>query len=52
MAETALDLLWGDAARGRELIAQHYTPLMTKDEYLRFMHDLSHTETFGEVEVL
>jgi len=51
MAETALDLLWGDAARGRALKAQH-TPLMTKDEYLRFMHDLSRTETYGEVEVL
>jgi len=51
MAETALDLLWGDAARGRELLA-NYTPPMTKDEYLRFMRKLSRTETFGEVEVL
>ena len=51
MAETAIDLLYGDAAVGTELVATH-TPPMTRAEYLAFMRDLSRTETFGDVEVL
>jgi amidohydrolase len=51
MAETAVDLLWGDARVGQELRA-NYQPLMTKDEYLAFMRGISNTEVFGDVEVL
>ncbi len=51
MAETAIDLLWGDARVGRDLKANHQ-PLMTKDEYLAFMRGIANTEVFGDVEVL
>jgi amidohydrolase len=51
MAETAIDLLWGDANMGRDVKA-NYQPLMTKDEYLAFMRGITNTEVFGDVEVL
>ncbi len=51
MAQIAVDLLYGDAAAGTDLLA-NYTPLMTHAEYLAFMREMSNTEIFGEVEVL
>ena len=51
MAETALDLCWGDGATGKEIKA-NYQPRMTKDEYLAFMRSIANTEVFGDVEVL
>ncbi len=51
MAETALDLCWGDGKTGTQIKAD-YRPLMTKDAYLAFMRGISNTEVFGDVEVL
>lgn len=51
MAETALDLLWGDGATGAEIAANYDAP-MTKDEYLAFMRSVSNSEVYGDVEVL
>jgi hypothetical protein len=51
MAETAIDLLWGDAKMGRDVKANHQ-PLMSKAEYLAFMRGITNTEVFGDVEVL
>jgi amidohydrolase len=51
MAETALDLLWGDGTTGTDLKA-HYDAPMTKDEYLAFLRGVSNSEVFGDVEVL
>ncbi len=51
MAETALDLLWGEGETGADVVA-NYQPIMTKDEYLAFMRGISNSEVFGDVEVL
>ncbi|HEY7909193.1 MAG TPA: amidohydrolase [Thermomicrobiales bacterium] len=51
MAETALDLLWGDGTTGADAKA-HYDAPMTKDEYLAFLRGVSNSEVFGDVEVL
>ena len=51
MAETALDLLWGDGTTGTDVKANYDAP-MTKDEYLAFMRGVSNSEVFGDVEVL
>lgn len=51
MAETAIDLLYDDAATGRAL-KERFTPRMTKAEYLQFMRNIAHSEVFGTVEVL
>jgi amidohydrolase len=51
MAETALDLLWGDGQTGAGVKANYDAP-MTKDEYLAFLRGVSNSEVFGDVEVL
>jgi amidohydrolase len=51
MAETALDLLWGDGKTGTDVKANYDAP-MTKDEYLAFLRGVSNSEVFGDVEVL
>jgi amidohydrolase len=51
MAETALDLLWGDGQTGASVKANYDAP-MTKDEYLAFLRGVSNSEVFGDVEVL
>ncbi len=51
MAETALDLLWGDGQTGTDVKANYDAP-MTKDEYLAFLRGVSNSEVFGDVEVL
>jgi amidohydrolase len=45
MAMTVIDLLYDDAARGREVIAQSQ-PAFTKDGYLEFMRGLAGVERF------
>jgi hypothetical protein len=40
---TAIDLLYGDAAPARQILAD-FRPAMTKDEYLRFARGLFKTE--------
>ena len=45
MAMTAIDLLWGDAAPARQIIAD-FKPVFTKDEYLAFERGLFKTERY------
>ncbi|MGH7918953.1 MAG: amidohydrolase [Candidatus Dormibacteraceae bacterium] len=48
MAQTAIDLLWDEAAEARRVI-DDFTPPMTKEEYLRYMESVNRVETFGEI---
>lgn len=50
MAETAIDLLWGDARAGAAVAAQYDAP-MTRAEYIAFLRGIANTEVFGDVEV-
>jgi len=43
---TAIDLLYGDAASAREILAQ-FSPAMTKEAYLEFQRSLFRTERFA-----
>lgn len=45
MAATVVDLLADGAAQGGKIIAEH-RPQMTRADYLKFMRDLAHEETF------
>ena len=45
MAATVVDLLADGAAKGGKIIAEH-RPQMTRADYLKFMRDLAHEETF------
>lgn len=45
LALSAVDLLYGEAERGKEIIENH-TPAMTKEEYLEFQSGLFRTEVF------
>ncbi len=49
LAMTAIDLLHGDAAPAREILAQ-FSPAMTKAAYLEFQRSLFRTERFAETE--
>ncbi len=51
MAETALDLLWGDGKTGTAVV-ENYEPPMTRADYLAFMRGISNSEVFGDIEVL
>ena len=42
---TAIDLLWGDAAPARQIIAD-FAPAMTKDAYLAFERGLFKKERY------
>ena len=46
LAMTAIDLLHGDAASAREILAQ-FSPAMTKEAYLEFQRSLFRTERFA-----
>jgi amidohydrolase len=45
LALTAVDLLWGDAGLGREILARG-KPRMTKEEYLSFQRQINRRELF------
>lgn len=45
LALTAVDLLWGDAATARDILARS-KPRMTKEEYLSFQRHISRRELF------
>ncbi len=49
LAMTAIDLLHGDAAPAREILAQ-FSPAMTKEAYLEFQRGLFRTERFAYME--
>jgi amidohydrolase len=49
LAMTAIDLLYGDAAPARQILAQ-FEPAMTKDAYLEFQRSLFRTERFAYTE--
>jgi amidohydrolase len=49
LAMTAIDLLHGDAAPAREILAQ-FSPAMTKEAYLEFQRSLFRTERFAYTE--
>jgi hypothetical protein len=46
---TAIDLLYGDAAPAKEILAQ-FSPAMTKEAYLEFQRSLFRTERFAYME--
>ena len=45
MALTVVDLLYGDAANAKNII-DNFVPVMTKDEYLRFLESVDTVEVF------
>lgn len=45
LALTAVDLLWGDAEKAKDILAE-YKPAMTKVEYLEFQKRLFRTESY------
>ncbi len=49
LAMTAIDLLHGDAAPAKEILAQ-FSPAMTKEAYLEFQRSLFRTERFAYME--
>ena len=49
LAMTAIDLLHGDAAPAKEILAQ-FSPAMTKEAYLEFQRSLFRTERFAYIE--
>jgi metal-dependent amidase/aminoacylase/carboxypeptidase family protein len=49
LAMTAIDLLHGDAAPAKQILAQ-FSPAMTKEAYLEFQRSLFRTERFAYIE--
>lgn len=43
LAMTIIDLLW-DGAKAADAICREFTPVFTKEEYMRFLDDLSKGE--------